>query len=160
MQGKDAVIDIIRSYLDMLDIGSLAKLVFVGDGAPWIWSKSEDLIPELPLQNVEVYQVLDYTHAKQALAEIREHLPKEFKENKKLWDVWTNPLWDGDLDGLQNLIDYQTKGKKRDRAMKKFNYYFRKNQKRMQYNQFKQQNVPCSSGCVESAIRGVINMRL
>jgi hypothetical protein len=144
----------------MLDIGSLAKLVFVGDRAPWIWSKFEELIPDLPLQNVKVYQVLDYTHAKQALGEIRDLLPGEFKENEKLWGVWTDLLWEGDLDGLQNLIGRQIEGKKRERAMKKFNNYFRKNQKRMKYSWFKQQNVPCGSGCVESAIRRVINMRI
>ncbi len=160
MQGKDRAIEILRSYLDMLDIASLAKIAFVGDGAPWIWSKFEELIPELPLQGVEVYQVLDYTHAKQALGEIRDLMLKEYKKDEKLWGVWTDLLWDGDLDAIQNLILHQTEGKKRERAMKKFNNYFRKNQMRMQYSQFKQQNVPCGSGCVESAIRRVINMRI
>lgn len=160
MKGMDAIVDIIRSYLHMLDIGSLAKIVFVGDGAPWIWSRFEELIPELPLENVEVYQVLDYTHAKQALGLIRDHLPKEYKNDEKLWKVWTDLLWAGDLDALQNLIERSIKGKKRERAMKKFNDYFRKNQKRMQYSHFRQQHVPCGSGCVESAIRRVINMRL
>lgn len=160
MMGMDAIVDIIRSYLNMLDIGSLAKIVFVGDGAPWIWSRFEELIPELPLEKVEVYQVLDYTHAKQALGIIRDYLPKEYKDDEKLWGIWTDLLWAGDLDALQNLIERAITGKKRERAMKKFKDYFRKNQNRMQYSHFRQQHVPCGSGCVESAIRRVINMRL
>lgn len=160
MMGMDAIVDIIRAYLNMLDIDSLAKIVFVGDGAPWIWARFEELIPDLPLKNVEVYQVLDYTHAKQALGLIRDYLPKEYINDEKLWKVWTDLLWAGDLDALQNLIERSINGKKRERAMKKFNDYFRKNQKRMQYSYFRQQHVPCGSGCVESAIRRVINMRL
>ncbi len=160
MQGLDAIGNIMRSYLGMLDIGSLSKIVFVGDGAPWIWSKFEELISELPLENVEVFQVLDYTHAKQALGEVRELLPKEFRKDEKFWGICTDLLWEGDIDALQNLVGRTASGKKKERAMKKINGYFRKNQKRMQYAKFSEQQVPCGSGCVESAIRRVINMRL
>ena len=160
MDGPDAIRDIILSYLGMLDIGSLSKIVFVGDGAPWIWGRFEELILELPLEGVEVFQVLDFTHAKQALGEVWDFLPKKSKNDEKFLGVCTGLLWEGDIDALQNLVGRTATGKKKGQAMRKLNGYFRKNQKRMQYAKFREQQVPCGSGCVESAIRRVINMRL
>lgn len=49
---------------------------------------------------------------------------------------------------------------RRGQALKKWLNYFQKNQGRMQYASFKGLNIPCGSGCVESAIRRVINLRL
>jgi hypothetical protein len=37
---------------------------------------------------------------------------------------------------------------------------FQRNAQRMQYECFRKANIPCGSGCVESAIRRVINLRL
>jgi hypothetical protein len=44
--------------------------------------------------------------------------------------------------------------------LSKFESYFLENRHRMQYAAFKHLDLPTGSGCVESAIRRVINMRL
>lgn len=44
--------------------------------------------------------------------------------------------------------------------MTKFKNYFSDNGRRMQYAAFKHLDLPSGSGCVQSAIRRVINMRL
>ena len=69
-------------------------------------------------------------------------------------------LWKGDIQGIFNGICEILNGKKREQAIKKWNNYFDKHKKRMQYHFFKEKNIPCGSGCVESAIRRVINLRL
>ena len=50
--------------------------------------------------------------------------------------------------------------KKLKEAIAKFSNYFLANHRRMQYASFKHLVLPCGSGCVESAIRRVINLRL
>ena len=44
--------------------------------------------------------------------------------------------------------------------MAKFRNYFQANHRRMQYAAYKNLMLPSGSGCVESAIRRVINLRL
>ena len=44
--------------------------------------------------------------------------------------------------------------------LNKWSNYFKKNESRMQYTNFKEKGIPTGSGFVESAIRRVINLRL
>ena len=50
--------------------------------------------------------------------------------------------------------------KKREKALTKFDNYFKRNRKRVQYAAMQKQNLPIGSGCVESAIRRVVNLRM
>ena len=50
--------------------------------------------------------------------------------------------------------------KKRDKALKKFDNYFKKTQDKVRYASMQKQRLPIGSGCVESAIRRVVNLRM
>ena len=80
MQGKEYAFDLIETYLNTIDTRFIERVVFTGDGAPWIWSRAETLLSDC-LPDKEAWQVLDYTHAKQALEEILDLLPKKKKES-------------------------------------------------------------------------------
>ncbi len=106
-----------------------------------------------------VYQVHDYTHAKQNLNEIVKLLSpaKQASARRK----WESLLYNDYLDALEGSIKETITDKaKREQAMKKFASYFTSNRERMRYAWFKAQGLPCGSGHVESAIRRVINLRL
>jgi hypothetical protein len=148
-----------ETYLEAIDTRSIERVVFTGDGAPWIWSRAEVLL-EGCFPEKTTWQVLDYTHAKQALEEILELLPKKKKETEKIRQVCKEALWQGEIDTLKKLIRMNLTGKRREKAMNKWNNYFHANSKRMQYALFKKEGLPQGSGCVESAIRRVINLRL
>ena len=62
----------------------------------------------------------------------------------------------GDASRLMIWIGYLTKMNSAETVA----YYFVKNIRRMQYAAFRWLNLPTGSGCVESAIRRVINLRL
>ena len=152
---------LLERYLKVLDLSEVAKVVFCGDGAPWIWSGVEALCQRLGLASEQIYQVLDYTHAKQNLQEIIDLLPKRVKDKHRLEQQWKTLLWQGDLKGLYHAImNTLTGNRARAKALKKWQNYFERNSQRMQYQRFKQAHIPCGSGCVESAIRRVINLRL
>jgi hypothetical protein len=161
MDDHKGVFMLLKRYLMSLDLTLIDRIVFTGDGGPWIWSDVELLLEELKINSDKVYQVLDYTHAQQNLQEIIDLLPKKLgKKKEKISKSWKDMLWKGDIQGIFNGICEILKGKKREQAIKKWNNYFDKHKKRMQYRFFKEKNIPCGSGCVESAIRRVINLRL
>ena len=150
----------LEQYLNALDLSGVARVVFCGDGAPWIWSGVEALCVKFGMDANQIHQVIDYTHAKQNLQQIVELIPKRVKHRDKIAEEWKALLWKGDLDGLYQSISQVLKGKRKKQALKKWENYFHNNEKRMQYQTFQANHIPCGSGCVESAIRRVINMRL
>jgi hypothetical protein len=160
MQDHEGLFAVLEQYLQALDLGALEKIVFCGDGAPWIWSGVEDLLSRWNVPSERVYQVLDYTHAKQNLQERVELLPAPLKQAGTLAKRWKNWLWQGDLVEIYESLCRVLTGKKKTHALKKWQNYFERNAARMQYEHFRQAAVPCGSGCVESAIRRVINLRL
>ena len=159
MQGKDYAFGLIEKYLEAIDTSAISRVVFTGDGAPWIWSRAEELfVRRFP--DKATWQVLDYTHAKQALEEILDLLPARCKEADKIRKIFKEALWKGEIDTMEKLIRVNYTGKRREKALNKWSNYFHANGKRMQYSFFKDEGLPQGSGCVESAIRRVINLRL
>jgi len=148
---------LLTRYLEALDLSKVQRVVFCGDGATWIWGGVEELVTKLGVSATQIYQVVDYTHAMQNLQEIIELVPaKAQKKTKK----WSELLWQGNIKGLKQEISKVLTGQKLEQALKKWQNYFARHEKRMTYEQFKANHIPCGSGAVESAIRRVINLRL
>ena len=159
MENYETMFMLLEQYLTALNIEDVEKIVFCGDGSPTIWKDVEKLLIEMNFQDKNIFQVLDYTHAKQNLRQIINFAP--IKQRNNLEIVCKEMLWNGDIDGILNVVNKVIKNKaKRGQAIKKWENYFKNNEKRMQYTKFRESFVPCGSGCVESAIRRVINLRL
>jgi len=152
---------LLERYLSALPLTDVSRIVFCGDGAPWIWSGVEALCVQMGLEKrCPVYQVLDYTHAQQNLQELLDLIPADVRKKQTVDKQWRDYLWSGDIQALRQNIDRLLTGRKLEQALKKWQTYFHTNAKRMQYQKFKDAHLPCGSGCVESAIRRIINMRL
>ena len=152
---------LLERYLSALPLANATRLVFCGDGAPWIWSDVEEICQQMGLsETCSVYQVLDYIHAQQNLQDIIDLVASRVQKKEKIAQKWRRLLWNGNIRGLQQEINRVLTGKKQEKALKKWRDYFESNEKRMQYKAFKAASIPCGSGCVESAIRRVINLRL
>ena len=161
MADTDAAFALLEDYLRQIDAGQAGVVVFCADGARKYWSRFGKLAEKLNLK--APLEVIDYTHAKQNLNEIIDKLQAKLSaaKRKAIADHWKDLLWHGDIDALGQQIDQHIKGpKKRTQALSKFENYFLENRHRMQYAAFKHLDLPTGSGCVESAIRRVINMRL
>ena len=79
----------------------------------------------------------------------------------ELAEAWKALLWQGKVTALRQALEQTITSKsRRARALAKWQGYFARNQARLQYQAFQQAKLPCGSGCVESAIRRVINLRL
>lgn len=161
LDGIDKAFDMLESYLLQINVTKADKVAFCGDGARQYWKRFSILAQQLNIK--EHYEIIDYTHAKQNLFEIVDKLPKRMgaKAISKTFDQWKNDLWQGNLAAIKGQIRELIKSPKKNKeAMKKFKNYFEKNNHRMQYNTFREKGLPTGSGCVESAIRRVINLRL
>ncbi len=156
----EVMFELLERYLRALDVAAVARVVFCGDGAAWIWADVEALIQRLGLEAACTHQVLDYTHAKQNLHQILAWLPKRLR-TPKVERQWKALLWRGDIAGLGQAIEQTFLSHRgRKKALAKWQSYFAAHAHRMQYEGFHRQGLPCGSGSVESAIRRVINLRL
>jgi hypothetical protein len=159
MEKADGMFALLENYLRSLPIEQLERVVFCGDGGEWIWKGVEKLCQRMGFAEHTVFQVLDYTHAKQNLQNIIDLVKPDKQALAK--GRWRHFLWHGMFDALGKDIEKTvTNAAKREQALKKFNHYFTANRERMRYAYFKENGLPCGSGHVESAIRRVINLRL
>jgi hypothetical protein len=161
MADTDHAFELLEAYLRQLDCTQAANVVFCADGARRYWTRFQSLAKRLEI--TAHIEVIDYTHAKQNLNAILAQLPKNLaaKERADIIKCCQNLLWQGDISSLEQQIRLHVKGaKQRKEALKKFKNYFMDNCQRMQYAALKNLKLPIGSGCVESAIRRVINLRL
>jgi len=159
----DDFYDLLKTHLSSINIDEAAEIVFCADGGNGIWSRTEELIDDLALKQAK--QILDYTHAKQNIdivkKTIADRLKLSDKESKKLGKQIKGLLWNGDINGIIDLVKTKLEGKRKalKSTLKKLDNYFGEHS-RFQYQSFKDKALPTGSGTVESAIRRVINLRV
>lgn len=161
MDGIDSAFTLLETYLEELNISNADRVVFCCDGARSYWKRTGPLARKLGITNH--FEVIDYTHAKQNLHEIIDQIPARVtaKEKIRITEEWKNLLWEGNLNQLKREIAKTIcYPKKRKAALTKLENYFLRNRHRMQYANFQNLKLSTGSGCVESAIRRVINLRL
>ena len=161
MADIDGAFELLEDYLRQIGVAKADGVIFCADGDRRYWKRFSALAVKLEVN--QCFQVIDYTHAKQNLHIVADHLPKTIEANQRtaILKDWKDLLWQGALMEIRNQIrQYITYPSKLKKALNKFNNYFVKNIRRMQYATFRLLNLPTGSGCVESAIRRVINLRL
>src|SRR5215470_11562969 len=60
LKGPDAVFALLRTYLQRLEITQADHVLFIADGAPWIWKRVPLLVQALGLAAEQVYELLDF----------------------------------------------------------------------------------------------------
>ena len=160
LRGPEDVLMLIRYYLRELDVQEAAAVLFIADGAHWIWKRFERLILEFSLHPRKVFQFLDFYHALQhlsALASLRTGWSTSYR---RPWVCKQRRLLkQGRVDDLIAAIQSACSG----RNGKKINVekrYFIRNRHRLKYNIARRRRLPMGSGPMESAIRRVVNLRL
>jgi hypothetical protein len=157
----NAVFELLEGHLRQLDVSKADLVIFCADGDRRYWKRFSSLAQKL---QVKAYgEIIDYTQAKQNLQEVLDKLPKKLGVDKlaAITKQWKDLLWKGKLPEINRQIrEFINSPAKRKEALKKFGNYFLKNFRRMQYAAFRHLHLPTGSGCVESAIRRVINLRL
>src|SRR5512142_2673880 len=62
LQGPAALIELVAFHLHRLGAAKAREVVFVADGAPWIWARLDWVVAQVGLNPVRVVEVLDWCH--------------------------------------------------------------------------------------------------
>jgi len=156
----DRVFDLLIGLLRLIGAHKAAEVVFVSDGADWIWDRVDQLEQRAGLASERVHKILDFYHASEhisdALKACKNLSDKERKaKHKALCRTLLEP--DG-VDEVIQELSVLARGRRGKRVNKEIRY-LKKHVTHMQYAAWKAANIPIGSGVVESAIRRVINLR-
>lgn len=133
------------------------RVVWLGDGAAWVWKLAEQLSPQAT-------QVLDWCHAQQYVADCGKAL---FGETDACLSVWRNTaetlLWRGETEVLLRELEaclFLCGTAEEKEAIVTLKRYCSNNAQRMKYATFREAGLPVGSGIVESAHRHVLQQRM
>jgi hypothetical protein len=160
LQGPEAVFALLCTYLQRLDITQADQVLFIADGAPWIWKRVPLLVQTLALAVDQVHEVLDFYHAAQHLAQVAA-LGKDW--SAKARSRWRNQqrqlLLRGEVERVIAAVRDICRGRN-SKAIRTHWDYFIKNQRRMAHATLTAMKLPIGSGAIESTVRRVVNLRL
>ena len=160
IKGPDALFQLLHSYLHKLNIRQADQVLFVSDGAKWIWNRVPELVKFLGLISSQVHELIDFYHAVEHLGSVA--------NLRKGWNASTRKKWvkkhrklllDGKVEKVIEAVRQICRGRK-SKEIRTLCSYFVNNQYRMAYKKIKDIKLPIGSGGVESAIRRVVNLRL
>jgi len=160
LKGPDAVFALLRTSLQRLEITQADHVLFIADGAPWIWKRVPLLVQALGSAAAQVHALLDFSHAVQHLGQVAA-LRKDWSAKARTrWRTHQRRLlMRGEVDQVITAVRDLCRGRN-SKAIRKHRAYFIKNQHRMAYAQLMALKLPIGSGAIESAVRRVVNLRL
>ncbi len=134
------------------------RLVFLADGAKWIWDRFVELAP--PNSTF----ILDFYHACEHVSELCKKLyGEQTPEYWKHFKAWKTTLWEGkvetflqELHVIRDMVEHRDY---RDLIQGQIDY-FTDNKERMQYDVYRGARLPIGSGTIESACKNVIAGRM
>ena len=159
MKGPDAIFGLLTYYLKKLQVTLADHLLFVADGAQWIWDRVARLLDDIGIDLAKCSQALDFYHAVEHLNALAKLKRWSARERQRWVNQQKRRLMTGQLDVFMDAIDTACRAT-RNKLIKREKNYFHKHKDNMKYQQLKAQGLPIGSGAVESAIRRVINLRL
>jgi hypothetical protein len=160
LNGSDAVFGMLVYYLKKLEVSAADKLLFVADGAIWIWDRVKPLLQALGLKEDQGLELIDFYHAVEHLNEFAKLKSSWSPDEREKWvKKYRRQLRKGHIDSVIDALKLASKGT-RNKLLRRERNYFIKNQLRMNYEQVSSLQLPIGSGAMESSIRRVVNMRL
>jgi len=146
----------LQGFTDKMEscIPTQSKLIFIADGAPWIWKWVESLYPQAT-------QILDFYHAKEHACKFATLQFSDPSQRGAWIEKVDSYLKEDQLDLLiEELNHLPAPNQKARKARDKLIQYYWNNYHRMQYKTFKENGWLIGSGPIESAHRTVIQKRL
>lgn len=160
LKGPDTIFWLLHYYLAKLKIDTSDMVVFVADGARWIWKRVGALLSTLGLAPGRYYELVDFYHAVEHLGNVADLQKSWKKTQKKRWVTqYRRVLLKGTIDEVIKEIRRLYRSR-RSKKLKTERDYFLRNRSRMNYADIRQKGLPIGSGAMESAIRRVVNLRL
>ena len=155
----ETVFNLLKQYLTNIGLTSFEHIVFIADGAPWIWNRAKAMLMSLNLGKVEITEILDYFHAIEHLHKLAKMVHKKPLKQKQWVKACKGLLMNGKVEGFIKKLKTDTKGFRGKKVTVERNYFIN-NQARLGYKVATDMGLPLGSGAIESSIRRVVNLRL
>jgi hypothetical protein len=160
LRGPDVLFAWLEGYLQGLGLTQADRLLFIADGAAWIWKRVQTLRERLGLGPEQALEAVDFYHAVEHLSAAAKE-PAWTELQRRIWvREQRRALRQGRVGTVIDALNRLRRGRWRNAALKRERDYFERNSERMRYAQLEAWHLPIGSGAVESAVRRVINLRL
>lgn len=160
MRGPDAIFRLLGYYLSGMEIKNVDRILFIADGARWIWNRVPKLMMDLELRSNQVFELIDFYHAVEHLGKVAACRKSWKSSERKRWlSKHIQMLKDGKIDQVIEAIKGLCHGRN-SKGFRREQNYFERNRHRMAYDLAVNMKLPIGSGAIESAIRRVVNLRL
>ena len=162
-KGPDELMELLAMHLHRLGAVQAQVVVFLSDGAPWIWERLEWVEKRVGLAADRVKRVLDWCHAVHHVSLALGKLGLDDAARRTLFKQMRRKVRAGQTEAV--IADLRARAgpetKEKDSVWTEIRFL----QKHalaghMDYKEFRKAGVPIGSGAIESAIRRVINLRL
>jgi len=156
----DEAMCLLEDLLNSIGAEDAEELIFLSDGAAWIWSRFDDLAEVFSQRGAKVTHIVDFYHAAQHLQSVANAIRGWSTAERANWMKVNKGLL---VAGKIELLLDNCKALCRGRNAKKLRAmlgYFENHAHRMRYGDCEQRKLPIGSGAVESGIRRVVNLRL
>src|SRR5882672_5131698 len=152
LQGPDAVFALLHTYLQRLEITQADQVLFIADGAPWIWKRVPLLVRALGLTVERVHELLDFYHAVQRLGQVAA-LRKDWSAKARTrWRTrQRHLLLQGEVEQVIAAVRVICRGRN-SKAIRTHRNYFIKNQSRMVYAKLMAMKLPIGSRSEERRV--------
>lgn len=160
--GPDHAAELAAYHLHRLGAAEAELVVFVSDGAHWIWDRLEWIEQRAGLDPARTAHVLDFCHAAHHVSLALQTLGWDESQRRdtygRLRTLLKNSRWE---EIVRQLIAWAHSQPKNSEIWTEIRYLNNHGQEgHLSYLAFRRRGIPCGSGAVESAIRRVINQRL
>jgi hypothetical protein len=162
LKGIDVLFALMHIYLRSLNLSSLDEILFVADGAHWIWDSVQLARKMLDMGGVrcKILELIDFYHAVQHLHAFAELKRQWSRKKRKQWvSRQKRLLKEGGTSQVIENLQTAAKGSK-SKLLQRELMYFVNNRSRLCYKEVAALKMPIGSGAIESAVRRVINLRL
>jgi Uncharacterised protein family (UPF0236) len=122
------------------------ELIFVADGAEWIWNIVEQHDPQ-------AVQIVDWYHACAYLRPIANMVFSNPQDQKAWVEAVKSDLWAGNLDAVIRACQQQSKPQHADDPAQKAVTYYQNNRQRMDYARYRELGYQIGSGSMESGCK-------
>lgn len=158
----DRLLEMLQAYLISLGITAASRVLFVADGATWIWKRIPKLIRAVGLKADQVQQLIDFWHAVEYLGKIADSKKLTGSKRKHWLTTQKKRLLRGEIGAVVIALKALLSGRRSKAQTTWLNYFITHGltHRRMDYSTSRNHHLPIGSGAVESAIRRVINLRV
>jgi hypothetical protein len=162
LQGPGALIELVAFHLHRLGAAKAREVVFVADGAPWIWARLDWVVTQVGLNPLRVAEVLDWCHGVHHVSVALEALKFDPATRQEHYHRLRALLKKGKSPAVIEELEALAEGRPADSPVWREIRYLTKHAdaRRLRYDVFRSWRLPLGSGAIESTIRRVINLRL